>query len=41
MRVIRNFSILPEKFSRGCDERGGLARDAHSIKRKVHGLQNK
>lgn len=41
MRVNEIFAVRPEMKSRVCDERGGLARDPQSIKRKVYALLNK
>ena len=41
MRVIEILTVRPGMKLRARDERGGLARDPQSIKRKVYGLQNK
>ena len=41
MRVNEIIVVQPEMKSRVCDERGGLACDPQSIKRKVNALLNK
>lgn len=41
MRVLKTCPASPGMDSRARNERGGLARELQSIKRKVHGLQNK
>lgn len=41
MRVMKTKFADPGMNFRARDERGGLARELQSIKRKVHGLQNK